>query len=294
MTTLQSATLALFAASFLAQAETQTAIPLWPDGAPGALGKEPKDIPTLTAYLPDADKASGAAIVICPGGAYGGLANHEGEDYALFLNQQGVAGFVLKYRLGGNAGYRHPVMMWDAQRAIRLVRAKAADWKVDLHKVGIMGSSAGGHLASTAATHFDAGKADAKDPVDRQSCRPDLAVLCYPVISMGANTHGGSRNNLLGNSPDPELLKLLSNELQVTPQTPPCFIWHTWEDKGVKVENSLDFAMALQKAGVPFDLHIYQKGGHGIGLRDKPPFNNPHPWSRDLVFWLQEQGWVKK
>ena len=272
--------------------QAQAPIPLWPDGAPGALGAAEQDIPTLTPYLPEPDKASGAAVVICPGGAYAGLASHEGQDYALYLNQNGVAGFVLKYRLGSK-GYRHPIMLQDAARAVRLARAKADDWKIDPKRIGIMGSSAGGHLASTLLTHFDAGKPDAADPIERQSSRPDLGILCYAVISMGPNTHGGSKGYLLGKDPDPELVNNLSNELQVTPQTPPCFVWHTWEDKGVKVENSLDFAYALKKAGVPFDLHVYQKGGHGIGLQDKAPFNNVHPWAKDLVFWLKVQGFVK-
>jgi len=274
-------------------AESLAPVPLWPEGAPGALGKNDADIPTLTPYLPAADKASGAAIVVCPGGGYGGLASHEGPDYALYLNQHGVAAFVLKYRLGSK-GYRHPAMMQDVQRAIRLVRARAAEWKIDPKRVGVMGSSAGGHLASTAVTHFDSGNPNATDPVERESCRPDLGILCYPVISMGPLTHQGSKNNLLGPNPDPELVKLLSNELQVTKETPPCFIWHTWEDQTVKVENSLEFAAALRRAGVPFDLHIYQKGRHGIGLAAKPPaFENPHPWAVDLIFWLKVQGFVK-
>lgn len=284
--------LAVLVSVLLAPAEVQQPVPLWPDGAPGALGKEDKDMPTLTPYLPDPDKASGAAIVVCPGGGYGGLAGHEGNDYALYLNQQGITAFVLKYRLGSH-GYRHPSMLHDAQRALRLVRARAGDWKIDPKRVGIMGSSAGGHLASTALTHFDAGKDDATDPIERQSSRPDVGILCYAVISLGPNTHVGSKNNLLGKEPDAELVKHLSNELQVTRDTPPCFIWHTWEDKAVKVENSMDFAAALQKNGVPFDLHIYQKGAHGIGLKDKPPFDNVHPWGRDMVFWLKAQGFLK-
>ena len=273
-------------------AEIKPALALWPDGAPGALGKAERDIPTLTPYLPDAGKATGAAMVICPGGGYGGLAEHEGRDYALFLNQHGVTAFVLKYRLG-SAGYRHPCMLQDAARAVRTVRARINEWKVDPKRVGIMGSSAGGHLASTLLTHFDAGQPEATDPVERQSSRPDLGVLCYAVITMGSRTHGGSRANLLGNDPAPELIKLLSNELQVAPQTPPCFIWHTWEDNAVKVENSFDFAVALRRHGVPFDLHIYEKGQHGIGLADQPPFANPHPWARDLVFWLKTRDFVR-
>ena len=283
----------LLGAGFALQAvRGQVPIPLWTEAAPGALGQAPSDIPTLTPYLPAADRASGAAIVVCPGGGYGGLASHEGLDYALFLNQHGIAPFVLKYRLG-SSGYRHPRMLEDAQRAIRLVRARATDWKVDSKRIGIMGSSAGGHLASTAMTHFDAGRSDAPDLIERQSCRPDLGILCYPVITMGANTHGGSKNNLLGKDPAPDLVQLLSNEQQVTPQTPPCFVWHTVEDTAVKVENALDFAAALRRHGVPFDLHIYQKGRHGIGLGDKPPFKNVHPWTADLIFWLKEQGFVQ-
>ena len=270
----------------------QSPLPLWPEGAPGALGTSTNDIPTLTPFLPAAGTASGAAVVICPGGGYGGLANHEGADYALFLNQHGVTAFVLKYRLGSH-GYRHPRMLQDAQRAIRLVRARAAEWNIDPKRVGIMGSSAGGHLASTAVTHFDSGNASAGDAVERQSSRPDLGILCYPVITMGTNTHQGSKNNLLGKEPSAELVELLSNEKQVTRETPPCFVWHTWEDKAVKVENCLEFVAALQRNGVPFDLHVYQKGRHGIGLNDKPPFANVHPWGKDLVFWLKEQGFVK-
>ncbi len=270
----------------------QSPLPLWPEGAPGALGTSTNDIPTLTPFLPAVGTASGAAVVICPGGGYGGLANHEGADYALFLNQHGVTAFVLKYRLGSH-GYRHPRMLQDAQRAIRLVRARAAEWNIDPKRVGIMGSSAGGHLASTAVTHFDSGSTSAGDAVERQSSRPDLGILCYPVITMGTNTHQGSKNNLLGKEPSAELVELLSNEKQVTRETPPCFVWHTWEDKAVKVENCLEFVAALQRNGVPFDLHVYQKGRHGIGLNDKPPFANVHPWGKDLVFWLKEQGFVK-
>lgn len=282
--------LALFVLPF--NGPSQTPLLLWPDGAPGALGTEDKDKPTLTPYLPEPDQASGAAIVICPGGGYGGLASHEGADYALFLREQGIAGFVLKYRLGSH-GYRHPRMLEDAQRALRLIRARAAEWKVDAGRIGIMGSSAGGHLASTAVTHFDKGQPDSADPIERQSSRPDLGILCYPVITMGALTHGGSRKNLLGDNPDAALIEFLSSEKQVQKDTPPCFVWHTAEDKAVKVENSLEFAAALQRAGVPFDLHIYQQGRHGIGLADKPPFANAHPWARDLVFWLKTQKFVK-
>ncbi len=280
-------------------AQPKEAFPLWAKATPGALGTDPvKDIPTLTPFFPAADKATGASVVICPGGGYGGLASHEGRDYALWLNAHGIAGFVLKYRLG-SAGYRHPAMMNDVNRAVRYVRANAGEWKLDAKRIGVMGSSAGGHLASTAVTHFDMGKADDADLIERASSRPDLGILCYPVISMGAHTHNGSKNNLLGKEPSEELVKLLSNELQVTKSTPPCFVWHTWEDKGVKVENAMEFAAALQRNGVPFDLHVYQKGAHGIGLGvkgwdpEKTPVSALHPWSLDLAVWLKVQGFAK-
>ncbi len=263
-------------------------IPLWPEGAPGALGTDAKDIPTITAFLADPAIATGAAMVICPGGGYGGLADHEGAGYARWLAAHGVAGMVLKYRLG-SAGYRHPAMLNDAARGLRLVRARAAEWKLDPKRIGIMGSSAGGHLASTLLTHFDAGNAAATDPIEKESSRPDLGILCYAVITMGPDTHQGSKNNLLGKDPSPELVTLLSNELQVTPQTPPCFVWHTWEDNAVKVENSLMFAEALRRAGVRFDLHIYEKGGHGMGLGK----NAEHPWAKDCLYWLQVRNFVK-
>jgi acetyl esterase/lipase len=281
----------LFSSLILSRAEMQTPIPLWPNGAPGALGTNDFDIPTVTPYLCESN-ATGAAMVICPGGGYGGLAPHEGKDFALWLNQHGLTCFVLKYRLGSH-GYRHPMMLNDAARAVRWVRAHADDYKIDLHRVGIMGSSAGGHLASTLLTHFDAGDTNSTDVIERQSSRPDLGILCYAVISMGEFTHKGSFHNLLGTNPAPELVKSLSNELQVTTNTPPCFLWATFEDKTVPLENTLMFAEALRKNQVPFDLHVYQKGGHGMGLKDKPPFAHPHPWAADCLFWLKAQGFVK-
>jgi acetyl esterase/lipase len=275
-----------------AQGQPTNSFPLWPEGAPGALGQKEKDIPTLTPYFPDPAAATGAAMVICPGGGYANLAAHEGRDYARFLNEQGIAGFVLKYRLG-SGGYHHPAMLQDAARAVRLLRARAGEWKLDSKRIGIMGSSAGGHLASTLLTHFDSGDTNAQDVIERQSSRPDLGVLCYAVITMGEYTHNGSKANLLGTNRSPELVRELSNELQVTKETPPCFIWHTFEDRAVPVENSLQFAEALRKAKVPFDLHIYQKGGHGMGLgsHDWDPAKR-HPWTGDLVYWLKAQGWV--
>jgi acetyl esterase/lipase len=289
----RSALFALAASLTLAQAQPTGSFPLWPGDAPGALGQGTNDVPTVTAFPPDAGKASGAAIVICPGGGYGGLAPHEGKGYALWFNEHGVTAFVLKYRLG-SAGYRHPVMLQDAARAIRTVRARAEEWRLDPKRVGIIGSSAGGHLASTLLTHFDAGQAEATDPIERVSSRPDFGILCYPVISMGEHTHQGSKNNLLGKEPSPELVRELSNELQVTKDTPPCFIWHTAEDKAVPVENALLFAGALRKAGVPFDLHIYERGNHGMGLGSQPYGGGErHPWTRDCLFWLKQREFLK-
>ncbi|HTQ50600.1 MAG TPA: alpha/beta hydrolase [Candidatus Acidoferrales bacterium] len=276
----------------MSHAEILAPIPLWPGGAPGALGTNAADIPTLTPYLPDPTNTTGAALVVCPGGGYSHLAPHEGNDYALWLNQHGVTCFVLKYRLGSR-GYRHPAMFNDVTRALRMVRADAADWKIDPHRIGIIGSSAGGHLAATLLTHFDSGNTNSDDPIERQSSRPDLGILCYAVITMGEYAHQGSKDSLLGKHPSKKLVKLLSNELQVKTNTPPCFIWCTYEDKTVPMENSLMFAEALRKNHVPFDLHIYQKGAHGMGLKDKPPFTHPHPWAADCLFWLKQQGWVK-
>jgi acetyl esterase/lipase len=283
----------LIASPVLCRAQMQTPIPLWPDGAPGALGDSTNDIPTLTSYLPDPTNATGAAMVICPGGAYGHLAPHEGNDYALWLNQHGVTCFVLKYRLGPR-GYHYPAQFQDGQRAMRWVRAHADDYKIDPHRVGTMGSSAGGHLTSMLVTRFDLGDTNSSDAIERQSSRPDIGILCYPVITMGKFAHGGSKTNLLGTNSSPALIEELSSELQVKTNTPPCFIWTTFEDKTVPMENTLMFAAALRTNHVPFDLHVYQKGGHGQGLGDKKnPFANHLPWVEDCLYWLRQQGWVK-
>jgi acetyl esterase/lipase len=274
-------------------AQANLSFALWPQGAPGAHGSEPKDVPTLTLFLPAAEQATGAAIVICPGGGYGHLAEHEGAHYARWLNELGIASFVLKYRLGSH-DYRHPAMLQDAARAVRTVRARASEWQLDGNRIGIIGSSAGGHLASTLLTHFDSGNQDAADATERVSSRPDLGILCYPVITTGTFAHRGSIRNLLGNQPAPELLHDLSNELQVSSNTPPCFIWHTVADRTVPVENSLQFATALRAAAVPFALHVYERGDHGLGLgtREYNPANR-HPWTRNCEFWLRERGFAK-
>ena len=290
----QFLTILLCSTAFLSAAPLPPVL-LYPNGASDAKGTTDKDIPTLTAYLPEGATAPTTAILICPGGGYGGLAGHEGQGYAVWLAQNGIAGVVLKYRLG-SAGYQHPSMLNDAARGMRLLRSKATEWNIDPKRCGVMGSSAGGHLASTLLTHFDAGNAQSTDPIEQLSCRPDFGILCYAVITMGDNTHGGSRQNLLGKTPTPELIELLSNEKQVTKETPPCFLWHTWEDSGVKVENSLEFAAALRRSGVPFDLHVYQKGPHGIGLsigKNGAAPNEVHPWAKDLLVWLRQNQWLK-
>lgn len=241
---------------------------LWPDGAPGAKGNKDGDKPTLTIYLPAKEKATGAAVVIFPGGGYGHLAtDHEGHQIARWLNSFGVAGFILKYRhRNSGAGYGHPAPLQDAQRAIRMVRSRAKQWNIDPGRIGIIGFSAGGHLASSAGTHFQNRYSDAKDAIDKNSCRPDFMILVYPVVSFTEQyTHIGSRNNLLGKNADRNLVENLSNEKQVTPETPPTFLVHANDDKPVPPENSIYFYLALRKAKVPVEMHIYERGGHGFG-----------------------------
>jgi acetyl esterase/lipase len=274
-------------------AQTNNVIPLWPNGAPGAISNADRDIPTLTVFLPG-DDGTNAAMVICPGGGYASLADHEGAVYATWLTNQGIAAFVLKYRLG-SAGYRHPIEMQDAARAIRLVRSRAAEWKLDPARVGIIGSSAGGHLASTLMTQFDSGKPGDPDPIERQSSRPDIGVLVYPVITMKPPfAHRGSRDLLLGRDAPADLVELLSNELHVTKDTPPCFIFHGYDDRTVPVENSLAFAEAMRQAHVPVELHLYANGAHGIGLGSKSfEPEKFHPWVQECELWLKAQGFAK-
>lgn len=267
---------------------------LWPDGAPSALGTNAADSPTLTVFLPADSMPLRAAMVVCPGGGYRQLSPHEGELYAKWLSEHGMVAFVLKYRLGSD-GYRHPAMWQDVSRALRTVRARAAEWSVDPHRIGVMGSSAGGHLASAALTHFVDGDPRSADIIERASSRPDLGVLCYPVISMDEHfAHRGSRENLLGTNPPAALVKLLSSELQVASNTPPCFVWSTADDKTVPVENSLRFAAALRAAQVPFALHIYEHGHHGQGLgaREWQP-EKFLPWTCELERWLQQHGFIR-
>jgi len=264
---------------------------LWPQGAPGALGHGAADKPSIAIYLPPREKATSAAVVVCPGGGYRILAmDHEGQQVAEWLNGHGIAAFVLSYRLGPR--YRHPIQLGDAQRAIRTVRALAAEFRIDPGRIGIWGFSAGGHLASTAGTHFDSGNPTAPDPIDRVSCRPDFMILCYPVVSFVTEYgHTGSRANLLGEDFDPKLAEYLSSEKQVTSQTPPTFLFHTDADRGVPPENSVLFYLALRRAGVPAELHIYEKGNHGVGLAQKDPVLAS--WPGRLADWLKARGAIR-
>jgi acetyl esterase/lipase len=270
--------------------EPQT-IPLWQGEAPGALGNAPEDIPTLTIYMPSTTTGPMTAVIVAPGGAYRALSmNKEGRAPANHLNTLGVAAFVLKYRLGPN--YRHPVEIGDMQRAIRTVRARAAEWHLDPARIGVMGFSAGGHLASTASTHFDRGNHSSTDPIERASSRPDFAILAYPVITLTeAWTHQGSKTNLLGDNPDAALARSLSTETQVTAETPPTFIFHTNADTTVPVENSVYYFLALRKAGVPAEMHIFRDGAHGVGL----PMQDVAlaEWPRVLANWLRAAGFLK-
>lgn len=236
---------------------------------------------------PAADTVTGPhpAMVICPGGAYREHAEHEGHGYAEWLNQHGITCFVLAYRLGSQ-GHRYPEPFEDVLRAMRFVRSNAASWNIDPQRIGVMGSSAGGHLAATLLTHFDHGNPSSNIPLEHESSRPVLGILCYPVISMETDAHSVSRHNLLGSSPSPDLVRSLSNEQQVTSSTPPCFIWHTFADASVRVSHSLAFAKALADAGVPFELHVYQTGKHGMGL------NTEHPWGASCISWLKIQHFI--
>jgi acetyl esterase/lipase len=279
----------VFGGSFV-QGETVGPEPmlLWPDGAPGKQGDEATDKPELRVYLPKKELATGTGVVICPGGGYAVVAtDHEGHQVAKWFNSIGVAGFVLKYRLSPR--YRHPAPLQDVQRAIRFARANAEKYGLSSRRIGVMGFSAGGHLASTAATHFDSGKPGDKDPIEHVSCRPDFVVLGYPVISLQESfAHKGSARNLLGENPDAAMLELLSNDKQVTKDSPPAFLFHTGEDTGVPVENSLAYYQACRKNGVPAELHVYQYGPHGVGLAPGDPAAST--WKNRLADWMRASG----
>jgi acetyl esterase/lipase len=261
---------------------------LWPGGAPGALGSSDEDKPSLTYYPPWGDNPSRTGVIVAPGGGYEFLAsNHEGRQVANWFNALGLAAFVLKYRLGPR--YHYPIEFEDAQRAIRLVRANAKEFHLAPDRIGMMGFSAGGHLASTLATHSEGPNPNAADPIDRENDRPDFLILGYPVITMEPPyAHEGSVHMLLGEHPDPKLRELLSNERHVTSQTPPTFLFSTSEDKTVPAENSLEFYEALRKAGVPAELHIFQNGPHGVGLDLSDPALGA--WPKLLEDWLRVRG----
>ncbi|QJW97240.1 alpha/beta hydrolase [Frigoriglobus tundricola] len=273
--------------------------PLWDGKAPLAVGDTPTDKPDLTVYRPE--KPNGTAVVVCPGGGYGGLAmDHEGKQVGEFFAKAGVTAFVLKYRTANRErpGPLGAAPLTDVQRAVRTVRARAKDYDLDPKRIGVMGFSAGGHLASTAATHFDAGLTEG-DAIDKTSCRPDFAVLAYPVITMEAGvTHGGTRNNLLGANPDPKLVELYSNEKQVTKDTPPTFLFHTSADTAVVPENAVRFYLACKKTGVPVEMHIYEKGRHGVGLGSDPKWTGGElsvaTWPVRLTDWMTSRELLAK
>lgn len=246
-------------------------------------------IPTLAVYLPPKEKANGIAVVICPGGGYGiNAIRHEGTDVAEQLNKAGIAAFVLKYRLPSDKTMKDKAIgpLQDAQQAIRIVRQRAREWNVNPSKIGIAGFSAGGHLASTAGTHFQKVLIDNPENI---SVRPDFMILLYPVISFQDDIgHKGSRTNLIGPSPGKELIDLYSNELQVTRETPPSFIVHAGDDAAVKVENSLRFYEALNHNGVPAELFVYPKGGHGFGLVNP---TSPDRWMDRCLDWMKSNAW---
>jgi len=269
---------------------------LWEGGAPNALGTEDKDKPRITVWFPDKDKAVDAAVVVCPGGGYGALAlDHEGKQIGEWFNSFGVTAVVLEYR-HRNKGYGHPNPLLDVQRAIRTVRFNADKWDIDPLKIGVLGFSAGGHLASTAGTHFDDPPAFPEsytaDAMDAVSCRPDFMILCYPVIQFdSAVTHRGSQNNLIGSDAPAELVEYYSSEKQVTGRTPPTFILFTNEDTGVPPENGVAFYLALRQHKIPAELHIYQKGAHGLGLGKGNP--GYEIWPELCRVWLMNNGFVK-
>ncbi|RPI25069.1 MAG: alpha/beta hydrolase [Acidobacteria bacterium] len=300
--------LVLMLVTLCANAQTTT-IKVWPDGPPGAkldpnyreetrmdqAGK-PRVVrvtdPTLLVYLPPAEKANGSAVVVCPGGGYGVLAiDHEGYDIAAWLNEMGTAGIILKYRLPSDAIMQDKSVgpLQDAQEAIRIVRRRAAEWKLDPNRIGIMGFSAGGHLASTASTHFSEA---VYTPTDATSARPDFSILLYPVISLQPPYyHGGSRNNLLGSEASQAQVERFSNDLQVTAQTPPAFLVHSADDTGVPAMNSILYFQALLKNKVPAEMHIYQTGGHGYGLAKGRATESG--WPEACRSWLKTRGFVK-
>lgn len=293
--------------AFMINGFSQTlTIKLWPDGIPGSI-TDPSYVekittvdgritrcervvnPDLTVFLPAPDKANGAAVLICPGGGYGALAfDHEGNAIAKWLNDNGIAGIILKYRLPSDQIMKDKSTgpLQDAQEAMRVIRRNASDWKIDPGKVGVIGFSAGGHLASTLSTHYAEKVYEVKD---NSSARPDFSLLIYPVVSFDTTiTHRGSRNNLIGIKPDARLVERFSNELQITNETPPAFLVHSADDKAVPVMNSIGYFKGLQKNNIPAELHVFQKGGHGYGLAiDR---GTESSWPDLCIRWLKQIG----
>jgi acetyl esterase/lipase len=276
-------------------------VPIWPEGVPGAIAGAPPEasenglvsnvqVPTLTVHLASAATANGTAVVVCPGGGYARLAfDKEGTAVARWLNGLGISAFVLKYRL---KEYGHPAPLRDVLRAIRLVRSKAAEWHVNPGHIGVAGFSAGGHLASSAATLFDAPEGKTGAALDAVSARPDFAILVYPVITLKPPfAHAGSRENLIGKTPAAEMVDHMSTDQQITPRTPPTFLVHGGTDTAVPVENSILFYSALRRAGVPAELHVFQEGPHGFGLN--PGFGPISDWPARCAEWLKVRGLAK-
>jgi acetyl esterase/lipase len=292
MKTIALIPLVLVALSAHSPAAEPITLRLWPEAAPGAIGTQDNDIPTLTLHRPDPQQAQPTAVVVCPGGGYAGHAmDHEGRQIADWLNSLGITACVLKYRLGPR--YHHPAMIDDAQRAVRIVRANAKPWNIAPDKVGIIGFSAGGHLASTAATLDPSPTGNIGDAISEQPSRPNFAILIYPVIAMATEYgHAGSRRNLLGENPDPKLVASLSTERRVTSDTPPCFLVHSGEDKAVPPENSLLFYQALRQAGVPAEMHIYERGPHGFGLGGNDAALST--WPTLCAQWLTTHGFLAR
>lgn len=283
-----------------------TVLKLWPNGIPGSIKNEsyketpvePKDIgtvyskvtePTLTVFLPPADKATGTAVLICPGGGYGIVAfNHEGIAIAKWLNENGIAGIVLKYRLPSDTIMKDKSIgpLQDAQEAMRVIRRNSAEWKINPQKIGVIGFSAGGHLASTLSTHYAENVYNITDSIN---ARPDFSLLIYPVITFDASfTHMGSRNNLIGESPSDDAIKHFSNELQITKDTPPAFLAHSSDDDAVPVKNSIAYYENLVKNKIPAELHLFQKGGHGYGLAINK--GTQSAWPELCIKWLKANG----
>lgn len=259
---------------------------LWPSGAPLALGTAPEDQPRITVFLPK-ERETQTAVVVCPGGGYGMLAvDHEGKQIAQWLNNLGIAAFMLEYRLGPK--YHHPSQLLDAQRALRYVRSHADEYHLDAHRIGIWGFSAGGHLAAMAGTMFDVGDSAAKDPIDRVSSRPDFLILDYALTDRLGSASNYSYENLLGKNPDPKRLAEVTPVLHVTHETPTTFLVHSDDDEVVLPQNSINFYLALKKAGVPAELHIYRYGGHGYGLAPFDPVLSSY--ALRLADWLRGIG----